>query len=163
VRVIAADPPVAFDGIVCAVVGNRLDDSRRERIPTMTRLRFASFMAILALPLVGARFASAEDRPPHQPPPAAFEACQQKKSGDVCEVTFREHTMSGTCKAMPDERLVCHPDHPPGPPPELKAACTDKQAGDSCQATLHDHTINGTCQKGHHDDGLICRRAEASK
>jgi hypothetical protein len=135
----------------------------------MSRLRFASrfaplfapLLAVLALPLLGARLVRAEDHPPHQPPPAAYDACQQKKSGDVCQVTFHEHTMPGTCQAMSDQRLACHPDHPPGPPPELKAACADKKAGDACQATLHDHTITGTCEQGHHEgEGLICHRAK---
>ena len=147
----------------------------------MTRLRIVSVIGTIVLPLglavtlpVGVRMASAQDegkdhshdRPPHQPPAAAFEACQQKKSGDTCEVTFHEHTMSGTCATAPDERLFCRPDHPPGPPPELKAACAGKQAGDVCQATLPDRTITGTCGQGRHHEGrdaaLICRPAQPS-
>ena len=147
----------------------------------MTRLRLVFVIGVNVLPFAlalalpaGVRLASAQDqgqdhnhdRPPRQPPPAAFEACQQKKSGDVCEVTFHEHTMSGTCATAPDERLFCRPDHPPGPPPELKAACVGKQAGDVCQATLPDRTITGTCGQGRHHEGrdaaLICRPAKPS-
>jgi hypothetical protein len=54
------------------------------------------------------------------PPPAAFEACSGKASGDSCTVSFRDRTISGTCKTIPQEdRLLCVPDHaPPGPPPD---------------------------------------------
>ena len=126
----------------------------------ITRLRFAPLLFGLALPFVSSALVRADDAPappPHrQPPQAAFDACQQKKSGDACTVTFREHTISGQCQTTPDDKLFCRPEHPPGPPPELKAACADKKSGDACTATLHDHTITGTCQEGHHDAGLIC-------
>ena len=125
----------------------------------ITRLRFAPLLRGLALPFVSSALVRADDAPPphHQPPQAAFDACQQKKAGDACQVTFHQHTIDGLCQSTPDDKLFCRPDHPPGPPPELKAACTDKKAGDACQATLGEHTIDGTCQEGHHDgDGLIC-------
>jgi hypothetical protein len=126
-----------------------------------SRTSLPALFAVLALPFLAAGAAYAQNQgehgPRHPPPQAAFDACQSKKSGETCEVTFHEHTMSGTCATMPDDRLACRPDHPPGPPPELKAACADKKSGDVCSATLGDHTINGTCQLGHHqDDGLIC-------
>jgi hypothetical protein len=57
--------------------------------------------------------------PPHRPPPAAFDACKGKNAGDACSVTFREHTMTGTCATTPDAELACRPDRPPpGPPPD---------------------------------------------
>ncbi len=92
-----------------------------------------------------------------KPPPAAFDACKGKKADDACEVTFREHKMTGKCAASPDG-LVCRPDHPMGPPPELLAACEKKKEGDACKATFGDRTVEGTCQKGRHGDHLICRK-----
>lgn len=75
-----------------------------------------------ALPFV----ALADERPPHpprKPPPEAFEACAKLKQGDACSVTFREHTVQGTCDAFPDTTaLACRPSGPPpGPPPDGKA------------------------------------------
>jgi len=66
--------------------------------------------------------ASAAETADHRrgPPPAAFEACSGKASGDSCTVSFGDRTINGTCKTLPqDDRLVCMPDHaPPGPPPD---------------------------------------------
>ena len=170
-------PTPAKDGVLAATAGDEdhgtvpaaslavLDRNQKGILDMtpVTRLRFATLPFYLlvgvGLPLASSALVRADDapRPPNrQPPPAAFDACQQKKAGDACQVTFHEHTMDGLCHAAADDRLFCRPDHPRGPPPELKAACTDKKVGDACQATLHDHTVTGTCQQGHHDDGLIC-------
>jgi hypothetical protein len=55
---------------------------------------------------------------PHRgPPPAAFDACKGKSQGDACEVTFREHKITGKCEPTRESTLACRPDHPPGPPP----------------------------------------------
>ena len=52
-----------------------------------------------------------------QPPPAAFEACKDKKAADPCEVVFGDHKVEGTCKSRDDGPLFCRPQRPPGPPP----------------------------------------------
>ncbi len=61
------------------------------------------------------------DQRPHGPPPAAFDACNGKSSGDSCTVTFGERTVDGSCRQLPqDDRLACMPDHMPGPPPDRR-------------------------------------------
>ncbi len=83
-----------------------------------------NLLATIAFPLMlAAGPAAADDQPPphhHRPPQQAFDACKDKKADDACQVTFREHTMTGKCAATPEGPLVCRPDHPPRhdePPP----------------------------------------------
>jgi hypothetical protein len=86
----------------------------------LTHLAFclSSFMAASSGPGgLTARAADCPD-PHHGPPPQAYDACSQKKTGDACQVTFHDQTVSGVCAAAPDNRLACRPDHPPGPPPD---------------------------------------------
>ncbi|HVZ85672.1 MAG TPA: hypothetical protein VHG72_01810 [Polyangia bacterium] len=80
----------------------------------MKKLILLSFFLVAGI-------ARADDACPqhHGPPPEAYDACTDKKSGDTCQVTLHEHTMDGTCAAAPDNRLACRPNHPPpGPPPD---------------------------------------------
>jgi hypothetical protein len=83
------------------------------------RIAFSLLFAGLTMPSVGTRLVRADEGQGHvrRPPPAAFDACKDKKSGDACEVTFREHTLTGKCDTTPEDQLACRPDHPPGPPP----------------------------------------------
>jgi hypothetical protein len=71
-----------------------------------------------ALALLGN--ARAENSPPpagHRgPPPAALDACKGKNEGDACTVTFRDQSITGSCRAHEDQ-LVCWPDRPPPRPP----------------------------------------------
>jgi hypothetical protein len=85
----------------------------------LTHVSILLFSAATAFPLAMARAADSDDRP-RQPPAAAFDACSGKSSGDTCSVTFRDRTITGTCKTIPQEdRLICWPDQPPpGPPPD---------------------------------------------
>ena len=78
-----------------------------------------NLIASIAFPLmIAAGPASADppagDRPPHhRPPQEAFDACKEKKADEACQVTFREHTLTGKCAATPEGSLVCRPDRPP--------------------------------------------------
>jgi hypothetical protein len=82
------------------------------QIPSMAILLFSIGTSV---PL-GASGPPAERRP--GPPPAAFDACSGKNSGDSCTVTFHDRSITGTCQVAPQsERLLCVPEHAPlGPP-----------------------------------------------
>jgi hypothetical protein len=74
----------------------------------------------LLLALVLAFDAGSNAPPPphhghHAPPQEAIDACTKKKADDACSFTFRDHAITGTCKAPPDNasQLACRPDHPP--------------------------------------------------
>jgi hypothetical protein len=95
------------------------------------------------------------DDGPRRPPQAAFDACKSKSAGDGCEVTFHDHTMSGTCAATPEGTLACRPDHPPDPPPEMTAACQGKVDGDACVVNHHGQNEDGVCRKGK-SGALVC-------
>lgn len=76
------------------------------------------FLAAVLTPLTVSvsRPVRADEGHPHGPPPEAFAACTDKKTGDSCTVTLRDRTLSGTCTATPDDRVACRPDHMPPPP-----------------------------------------------
>jgi hypothetical protein len=125
----------------------------------MTRTVLAGLF-VAALPFAIARADRGNDRrPPPHPPQAAIDACASKAAGDACTVSLGEHSMSGTCAALPDAgTLACRPDHPPGPPPEAFEACSGKSAGDACSVTHDGHTLGGSCSHGPHGDGpLACK------
>ena len=70
----------------------------------------------------GLALAAPPDGPPpphHRPPEEAFTACAQANDGDSCTVTLPDHTLNGTCHAVPPHlkedagRLVCMPPRPP--------------------------------------------------
>lgn len=90
-----------------------------QSIMNLTRISIMLFSVASLFPIARARSAESDERP-HGPPPAAIDACVGKSSGDSCVVTFRDRTINGTCKEMPQEdRLVCWPDQlPAGPPPD---------------------------------------------
>ena len=70
----------------------------------------ASFVAAAVASVFGST--AFADPPPL--PQEAFTACEGKASGDSCSVTFREHTMEGTCTSGPDGgKLHCRPSGPP--------------------------------------------------
>ncbi|MEO8699505.1 MAG: hypothetical protein ABI867_05650 [Kofleriaceae bacterium] len=121
------------------------------------------FQLLAALAVTAAPFAIAaadRDHPP-KPPPEAFDACAKSARGDRCSVTFNQHTMTGTCEAVPDlSALACRPDHPPGPPAEAVQACASKAENDACSFAHGDHAIAGTCAKGPDASApLACRPA----
>jgi hypothetical protein len=72
--------------------------------------KYAVLALLASLTIVFGATARADG--PH-PPPAAFEACKDKKVGDACSVSFMGHTLSGTCVAL-DKSTVCKPDGAPG-------------------------------------------------
>ncbi|MBS2011659.1 MAG: hypothetical protein JST00_02000 [Deltaproteobacteria bacterium] len=59
-------------------------------------------------------------RPPHPPPPEAFDACNGKVVDASCTVALGDRSLDGKCVLPPPEanekRLVCAPPHPPGGP-----------------------------------------------
>lgn len=70
----------------------------------------ASLAALGAVLVVGS---NAHADPP-QLPQEAFTACEGKSEGDACSVTFREHTIEGTCATGPEGgKLHCRPSGPP--------------------------------------------------
>ena len=83
----------------------------------VTRVRLILGAATCCLTFGIASAAEPTDRR-RGPPPAAFEACNGKASGDTCTVSFGDRTINGTCKPSPrDDRLFCVPDHAPHRPP----------------------------------------------
>ena len=57
--------------------------------------------------------ASAEQRPPHEPPPQAYIDCKDKKEGDAVQiVTPRDEKISAKCTASP-KGLFARPDRRP--------------------------------------------------
>lgn len=45
------------------------------------------------------------------PPQEAFTVCENKSSGDTCEITVNNNkTMSGTCETPRGDKLVCVPE-----------------------------------------------------
>ncbi len=57
--------------------------------------------------------ASADQRPPHEPPLQAYASCKNKKEGDIVEiVTPREEKISATCTASA-KGLFARPERPP--------------------------------------------------
>jgi hypothetical protein len=53
---------------------------------------------------------------PRRPPPEAFSACEGKQEGAECQVSFRERTLEGVCRAPEKEELFCLPNDLPPPP-----------------------------------------------
>jgi hypothetical protein len=118
-----------------------------------------TLLALALTPLLSAGAALAQPPgddghrgPPREPPPAAYDACKDKKADDACEVTFGDRTVKGTCATTPAGRLACRPQ----PPPELIKACEGKKDGDSCSVQLGDHGFTGQCHQGR-GDTLVCR------
>jgi hypothetical protein len=106
----------------------------------------------------------------HAPPPEAYAACQNKKSGDNASfVNPRGETITGTC-LMDGNQLVLRPDRGQGnqsggrnqgPPPEAYKACEGKSAGSVSQfVNPRGETITGTCEAEH---GRIVLRPNIKK
>ncbi len=80
-----------------------------------------AFLLALAAALVQPGLAQGEDSnrpPPREPPPEAFQACQDKAAGDACTVKLPDLTLDGKCvKSQQDERVFCMPSQMPPPPP----------------------------------------------
>ncbi len=58
--------------------------------------------------------AQGKDRRRKGPPPEAYTACEGKCAGDTAEFESpRGDTVTGTCVADEDNRLVLRPDNPP--------------------------------------------------
>jgi hypothetical protein len=103
------------------------------------------------------------------PPPEAVSACSNQSSGAACSFTHHDRSISGTCRAAPDDSngaLACVPEGGPrgrgpgghhGPPPEALAACASSSAGASCTVTLPDgKTLSGACVAGPEGQALAC-------
>lgn len=90
-------------------------------MPVSTNKQSPLALALLSGTAVFAVAAVALADPPSPPPlpPEAYSACASKAAGDACTVQIHDHTIEGTCAAMPSEqRLHCRPNGPPpGPPP----------------------------------------------
>jgi hypothetical protein len=119
------------------------------------KLRIALLATACASPaLLGVARAQPPGDGEHRGPPTAmFDACKDKKAGDTCEVTFREHKLSGKCAAFPNGKIGCRV----APPAELLKACEGKKEGDACSATTERGKVEGSCRKGRMDDRLVCR------
>jgi hypothetical protein len=131
--------------------------TRTQKGAAMSKQSILKSLALFTFIAVGgAGTSSAAEPHRHRPPQEAFDACAKKAEGAACEVTFREHTMTGTCAATPEGgALACRPNHPPGPPPELKQACEGKNDGDACTASHHGQSEEGVCRRGR-SGTLIC-------
>ena len=110
--------------------------------------------ALVSLLLLLGITLGAQAQPPHRPPPEAYEACADARTGDACEVTLGERTLSGTCETDRDDGLVCRPEPPP-PPREAFDACEDASEGDACEVTMGERTIQGVCE-AHGGSELFC-------
>ncbi len=95
----------------------------------------------------------------HGPPPAAFEACKEKKSGDACKFEARERKLEGTCGAAPkaQDKLVCIPAKLKQMREAAMKACEAKKDGDACSVETPKGKRDGTCRKTPHSgDKLMC-------
>lgn len=96
----------------------------------------------------------------HGPPPAAFDACNGKATGEACTVKFDDKQLDGKCAAPPpdaeDKRSFCAPEGGPGghgpggrphgpPPAEALAACDGKTEGATCDVVFDGGTRSGNC------------------
>lgn len=80
---------------------------RMKRIPVV--------LSLCLLPLA----AVAQDRrPPHPPPPEAFEACANQDAGSLCRFDSPHGAIEGTCHPTPRQDLLCVPEGAPPPPRE---------------------------------------------
>lgn len=48
---------------------------------------------------------------PHGPQPEMLKACEGKKADDVCQVTFGDKSLAGTCQTGRGYTLNCRPKH----------------------------------------------------
>jgi hypothetical protein len=77
----------------------------------------AAFFAIGVVAPPNAIAQPQQGGPPHGPPPIAFEACANHRSGDACSVDFNGRHITGTCTPARDgERLFCRPEGMPPRP-----------------------------------------------
>ena len=100
------------------------------------------------------------------PPPEAYTACEGMSAGATAEmVTRRGETLTGTCEADRDGKLVLRPESSGnnrngkrrGPPPEAYTACEGKSSGDSSQLTTpRGEVLTGSCEEGR-DGKLVLR------
>jgi hypothetical protein len=89
-----------------------MNESSRIAEPSSTRGTRILAAGSVALAITVVVSTASADPPPL--PQEAFTACEGKASGDACSVTFREHTMEGTCTAGPEGgKLHCRPSGPP--------------------------------------------------
>ncbi|MFT3713393.1 MAG: hypothetical protein QM817_37530 [Archangium sp.] len=105
------------------------------------------------------------------PPPEATAACANQTAGATCSFSHHDRTVSGTCKAPPDNAsgaLACAPEFGAGgpggpgghrgPPPEAITACASLASGAACNVTFPDgKSVSGTCES--HGSALACRPA----
>src|SRR5713226_8264827 len=69
---------------------------------------------LVALGLLGAQYANAEEGAKHpSPPPEAVQACSGLQDGAPCSFTHHNHEVSGTCRTGPQgEAAACLPSGP---------------------------------------------------
>ena len=118
-------------------------------------------MKLAFVPAILFSFAAAAAPQRRSPPREAIDACHDRAAGDTCTATFKDRTISGTCRVAPDGEgpLACMPDRPP-PPPEAFSACEDHAAGDACKVEHDGQTLDGTCRNGPDGKGpLACAPA----
>jgi len=117
---------------------------------------------LVALGLLGAQYANAEEGAKHpSPPPEAVQACSGLQDGAPCSFTHHNHEVSGTCRTGPQgEAAACFPSGPHhghhGPPPEALQACNGLQDGATCSFTHNGREISGTCRTGPDGKGPAC-------
>jgi hypothetical protein len=84
---------------------------------TRTPLIMVSLLAAAVIPLSTTSDADAQGRGRGGPPPAAYDACEDKAEGDACEFDCRRGHVEGTCQVRWDDELSCVPNDrgPRGP------------------------------------------------
>lgn len=105
------------------------------------------------------------------PPPEAYTACEGKSAGATAEMaTPRGETLTGTCEAGRDGKLVLRPERSGnnsngkrrGPPPEAYTACDGKNSGDRSQLTTpRGEVLTGSCEED--QEGKLVLRPDRPK
>lgn len=118
-------------------------------------------LAALGLGLLVGSVAMAQPSGPPEPPPEAYEACEDLAEGDSCEVTFGDHTVTGSCSTHPgSNELACRPEGGPGgghhgPPPEAYDACADAELDSACVVSTPHGDLEGSCLEDREDSSLL--------
>ena len=121
---------------------------------------FMSCALLAGLAFAGVQSASASGPPRgHHPlPPEAIQACSGLAEGAACSFTMGQHSVTGVCRAGPqDQAVACAPDGPPPAlPQEAIQACSGLTEGAACSFTLDGRTMNGECHQGPDGAAIAC-------